>query len=238
MPGSSPVVKGFYDPDTATITYVIRDPGGDACAIIDPVLDYDPKSARTATHSVGRVLEHLRSEGLRAQWILETHVHADHLTGAAHLQQALGAPVGIGACVTEVQRHFAPLFDLGAAFPLDGSQFDRLFADGERFALGALEIEVMATPGHTAACVSYRCGDCVFVGDTLFMPDYGAARADFPGGDARTLYRSIRRLLSLPPARPRAALGEHRRAAARRQSAGERADRRGRVRREAPGPRS
>jgi len=200
MPGVSPVVEGFYDPDTATVTYVIRDPGGDACAIIDPVLDYDPKAARTSTHSAERVLEHLRSEGLRAAWILETHVHADHLSGAAHLKEALGAPVGIGARVIEVQRHFAPLFDLDPAFPVDGSQFDRLFVDGERFALGALEVEVMATPGHTAACVSYRCGDCVFVGDTLFMPDYGAARADFPGGDARTLYRSIRRLLSLSPA--------------------------------------
>jgi glyoxylase-like metal-dependent hydrolase (beta-lactamase superfamily II) len=127
-------------------------------------------------------------------------VHADHLSGAAFLREALGAPVAIGARVTQVQRHFAPLFDLGADFPVDGSQFDRLFADGECFAIGALDVEVMATPGHTPGCVSYRCGDAVFVGDTLFMPDYGAARADFPGGDARTLYRSIRRLLALPPA--------------------------------------
>jgi glyoxylase-like metal-dependent hydrolase (beta-lactamase superfamily II) len=199
MPARSPDVKGFYDTDTSTITYVIRDPASEACAIVDPVLDYDPKAARTSTRSADRVLQHLRSEGGRAQWILETHVHADHLSGAAYLKEALGAPVAIGARVTEVQRHFAPLFDLGPDFPLDGSQFDRLLQDGERLALGALEIEVMPTPGHTAACVSYRCGDCVFVGDTLFMPDYGAARADFPGGDARTLYRSIRRLLALPP---------------------------------------
>ncbi len=198
MPAPSPDVKGFYDPDTSTITYVIRDPAGEACAIVDPVLDYDPKAARTATRSADRVLQHLRSEGLRVQWILETHVHADHLSAAAYLKEALGAPVAIGARVTEVQRHFAPLFDLGPGFPVDGSQFDRLLQDGDRLALGALEIEVMATPGHTAACVSCRCGDCVFVGDTLFMPDYGAARTDFPGGDARTLYRSIRRLLALP----------------------------------------
>jgi glyoxylase-like metal-dependent hydrolase (beta-lactamase superfamily II) len=200
MPDTSPVVKGFYDPDTATVTYVVRDPGSDACAIVDPVLDFEPKAARCATRSAERVLQYLRSEGLRACWILETHVHADHLSGAAFLREALGAPVAIGARVTQVQRHFAPLFDLGADFPVDGSQFDRLFADGERFAIGALDVEVMATPGHTPGCVSYRCGDAVFVGDTLFMPDYGAARADFPGGDARTLYRSIRRLLALPPA--------------------------------------
>jgi len=198
MPLISPVVKGFYDPDTSTITYVVRDPAGSDCAIIDPVLDYDPKAARTSTRSADLVLEYLRGAGLRAQWIIETHVHADHLSGAAYLKEALGAPIGIGAEVTQVQRHFAPLFDLGPAFPVDGSQFDRLFADGDRFALGALEVEVMGTPGHTAACLSFRCGDCVFVGDTLFMPDYGAARADFPGGDARTLYRSIRRLLALP----------------------------------------
>jgi glyoxylase-like metal-dependent hydrolase (beta-lactamase superfamily II) len=200
MPETSPGVKGFYDPDTATITYVVRDPGSSACAIIDPVLDFDPKAARTATRSAERVLEYLRDAGLKVAWILETHVHADHLSGAAYLKDALGAPVGIGAEVTQVQRHFAPLFDLGAGFPVDGSQFDRLFADGDRFPIGALEVEVLATPGHTAACLSFRCGDCVFVGDTLFMPDYGAARADFPGGDARTLYRSIRRLLDLPPA--------------------------------------
>ncbi len=199
MPARSPDVKGFYDPETSTITYVIRDPASAACAIVDPVLDYDPKAARTATRSADRLLQHLRSEGLRVQWILETHVHADHLSGAAYLKQALGAPVAIGARVTEVQRHFAPLFDLGPGFPVDGSQFDRLLQDGERLAVGALEIEVIATPGHTSACLSYRCGDCVFVGDTVFMPDYGTARADFPGGDARTLYRSIRRLLALPP---------------------------------------
>ena len=199
MPCRSPDVKGFYDTETSTITYVVRDPASAACAIIDPVLDYDPRSARTSTRSAERVVRHLQDEGLRAQWILETHVHADHLSGAAYLKEILGAPVAIGARVTEVQRHFAPLFDLGSGFALDGSQFDRLLRDDERLELGTLEIEVLPTPGHTSACVSYRCGDCVFVGDTLFMPDYGAARADFPGGDARTLYRSIRRLLALPP---------------------------------------
>ncbi len=199
MPNPSPIVSGLYDPDTGTVTYVLSDPASGECAIIDPVLDFDPKAARIATHSVERVLEHLRERQLRAAWILETHVHADHLSGAARLREAVGAPVGIGARVTLVQRHFAPLFDLGAAFPVDGSQFQRLFVDGERFALGGLQIEVIPTPGHTAACVSYRCGDCVFIGDTLFMPDYGTARADFPGGDARTLHRSIRRLFALPP---------------------------------------
>jgi glyoxylase-like metal-dependent hydrolase (beta-lactamase superfamily II) len=199
MPAGSPVVEGFYDAETSTVSYVLRDPAGDACAIIDPVLDYDPRAARTATRSADSVLRYLRGAGLRVQWILETHVHADHLSGAAYLKEAVGAPVAIGARVTEVQQHFAPLFDLGPGFPTDGSQFDRLLQDGERLALGALEIEVMATPGHTAACVSYRCGECVFVGDTLFMPDYGTARVDFPGGSARTLYRSIRRVLALPP---------------------------------------
>lgn len=200
MPGVSPRVDGLYDPDTATITYVVRDPAGPACVIIDPVLDYDPKAARIGTRSLERLLEHLRRERLEPRWVLETHVHADHLSGAARLKDALGVPIGIGARVTATQRHFAPLFDLGPDFPVDGSQFDRLFADGDRFDVGGLEFEVLDTPGHTPACVSYRCGDCVFVGDTLFMPDYGAARADFPGGDARTLHRSIRRLLDLPPA--------------------------------------
>jgi glyoxylase-like metal-dependent hydrolase (beta-lactamase superfamily II) len=156
--------------------------------VIDPVLDYDPKAARIRTRSMDALLAHLRDEGLELRWILETHVHADHLSSAARLREATGARVGIGARVTHTQRHFAPLFDLGDDFPVDGSQFDRLFTDGERFAVGALEFEVLDTPGHTPACVSYRCGDCVFVGDT-----------DFPGGDARTLHRSIRRLLALPP---------------------------------------
>ena len=177
----------------------MREPAGPACAVIDPVLDYDPKAARIRTRSMDALLAHLRDEGLELRWILETHVHADHLSSAARLREATGARVGIGARVTHTQRHFAPLFDLGDDFPVDGSQFDRLFTDGERFAVGALEFEVLDTPGHTPACVSYRCGDCVFVGDTVFMPDYGTARADFPGGDARTLHRSIRRLLALPP---------------------------------------
>jgi len=199
MPEASPKVTGLFDPETSTITYVVREPAGPACAVIDPVLDYDPKAARIRTRSMDALLAHLRDEGLELRWILETHVHADHLSSAARLREATGAQVGIGARVTHTQRHFAPLFDLGDDFPVDGSQFDRLFTDGERFAVGALEFEVLDTPGHTPACVSYRCGDCVFVGDTVFMPDYGTARADFPGGDARTLHRSIRRLLALPP---------------------------------------
>jgi glyoxylase-like metal-dependent hydrolase (beta-lactamase superfamily II) len=196
MPEASPKVTGLFDPETSTITYVVREPAGPACAVIDPVLDYDPKAARIRTRSMDALLAHLRDEGLELRWILETHVHADHLSSAARLREATGARVGIGARVTHTQRHFAPLFDLGDDFPVDGSQFDRLFTDGERFAVGALEFEVLDTPGHTPACVSYRCGDCVFVGDTVFMPDYGTARADFPGGDARTLHRSIRRLLA------------------------------------------
>lgn len=199
MPEASPKVTGLFDPETSTITYVVRETAGPACAVIDPVLDYDPKAARIRTRSMDALLAHLRDEGLELRWILETHVHADHLSSAARLREATGARVGIGARVTHTQRHFAPLFDLGDDFPVDGSQFDRLFTDGERFAVGALEFEVLDTPGHTPACVSYRCGDCVFVGDTVFMPDYGTARADFPGGDARTLHRSIRRLLALPP---------------------------------------
>lgn len=200
MPAASPKVTGLFDPETSTITYVVREPAGTACAVIDPVLDYDPKAARIRTRSMDALLAHLRAEGLELHWILETHVHADHLSSASRLREATGALVGIGARVTLTQRHFAPLFDLGDDFPVDGSQFDCLFTDGERFTVGALEFEVLDTPGHTPACVSYRCGDCVFVGDTVFMPDYGTARADFPGGDARTLHRSIRRLLSLPPA--------------------------------------
>lgn len=200
MPESLLEVAGFHDPDTGTVSYVVRDPCGPACAIIDPVLDYDPKAGRTSTRSIDLLAAHVQANGLRLEWILETHVHADHLSGAAVLRERLGGRIGIGAEVTRVQRHFAPLFDLGPAFPVDGSQFDHLFVAGEVFGLGASRLEVIATPGHTPACISYLCGDCVFVGDTLFMPDYGTARADFPGGDARTLHRSIRRLLALPPA--------------------------------------
>ena len=192
-------ITSFFHDATGTWTHVVqRD--GDA-VVIDPVLDYDPKSGRIGTESLQRVQKHLADNGLRLRRILETHAHADHLTAAAWLRDALEpAPrVGIGARITEVQRTFAPVFGLDDVSG-DGREFDRLFRDGETIAIGGLQVEVMHTPGHTPACVSYRIGEAVFVGDTLFMPDYGTARADFPGGDARTLYRSIHRLLALPDA--------------------------------------
>ncbi len=194
-----PTVTAFYDPVTYTVSYVVRDPASDACAIIDPVLDYDPKSGHIGHHSADAIRDHVAWERLRVEWILETHAHADHLSGAQYLKQHLGGRVAIGENIRTVQQTFAKLFDLGADFPTDGSQFEQLFADGARFRIGGLEAQVLHTPGHTPACVTYLIGDAAFVGDTLFMPDYGTARADFPGGDARTLYRSIRRILALPP---------------------------------------
>lgn len=194
---SSPDVVGVFDPATHTVSYLVSDPATGAAALIDPVLDYDPASARTSTASVERLLEMVRERGLKLERVLETHAHADHLTGAHEIKERTGAPVGIGRQITAVQKTFAPLFEASDVSP-DGVAFDALYADGDGFALGSLEVEVIHTPGHTPACVSYRIGDAVFVGDTLFMPDYGTARCDFPGGDARTLYRSIQRLLALP----------------------------------------
>jgi glyoxylase-like metal-dependent hydrolase (beta-lactamase superfamily II) len=194
-----PEVKAFFDTATFTVSYVLRDPGSRACAIIDSVLDYDPRSARVSTTSATRVADYIRGHGLELQWILETHAHADHLSAAQWLRRELGGRVAIGAHICQVQARFAPLFDLGAEFRTDGSQFDQLFAGDEEFRVGNLPVRVLHTPGHTPACVSYLAGDAVFVGDTLFMPDYGTARADFPGGDAKQLFRSIRRLLELPP---------------------------------------
>jgi glyoxylase-like metal-dependent hydrolase (beta-lactamase superfamily II) len=191
-------VKSFFDPVTATITHVVHDGPSSACAIVDPVLDYDRASGRTATASADRVLSYVRDKDLQVEWILETHVHADHLSAAAYLKGRCGARVGIGEHVLAVQRVFQPIFNLEPQFRPDGSQFDRLFADGEAFALGRLSVEVMHVPGHTPACVAYRVGDRVFVGDTIFRPDVGSARCDFPGGDSQRLYRSARRLLSLP----------------------------------------
>lgn len=193
----SPEVVGVFDPATHTISYLVSDPATGAAALIDPVLDYDPASARTSTASVDRLLNMVRERGLDLERVLETHAHADHLTGAHEIRDRTGAPVGIGRQITTVQKTFAPLFDAADVSP-DGVVFDALYADGDRFQIGSLPVEVIHTPGHTPACVSYRIGDAVFVGDTLFMPDYGTARCDFPGGDARTLYQSIRRLLSLP----------------------------------------
>ena len=195
----NPLVHGIFDPATWTVTYVVYEKPGSACAIIDSVLDYDPKSGRTKTASSDRVIEYVRANRLNVAWILETHAHADHLSAAPYLKQQLGGQIAIGDQITRVQKVFKGLFNLEPQFHPDGSQFDHLLAEGETFAVGALTGEVMALPGHTPACVAYRFGDAVFVGDTLFMPDVGTARCDFPGGDARTLYASVRKLLSLPP---------------------------------------
>ena len=192
---SAPAVTAFFDEATNSVSYLVADPATGAAAVIDPVLDFNPASGVISTASVDRILAAADEQGLSIDWVLETHVHADHLSGAAVIRERTGARVGIGRGVGEVQRAFAPL--LGAD-DLEAGDFDRLLADGERVQVGGLAVEVMATPGHTPACVSYRVGDAVFVGDTLFMPDYGTARCDFPGGDAATLYRSIQRLLSLP----------------------------------------
>ena len=195
-----PEITAFYDTATNSVSYVVADPQTKRSAIIDSVLDYDPAGARISTGSADQIAAFVRERGLHVEWILETHVHADHLTAAAHLKEKLGGRTGIGRRVTEVQAFFKTAFNAEPAFATDGSQFDRLFEDGERFAIGGLAVEVLATLGHTPACVAYVVGDAAFVGDTLFMPDQGTARADFPGGDARALYRSIRRILALPPA--------------------------------------
>ena len=188
-----PEIQPFFDAATGTVTYVVHD--GAAAAIIDSLLDYEPKAARTDTRSAERVIEFVRAHRLRVEWILETHAHADHLSAAPYLRAHLGGRIAIGERIREVQAIFREVFNLEKQLPA----FDRLLADGERFAIGALQAEALHVPGHTPADMAYRIGDAVFVGDTLFMPDVGTARADFPGGDARTLYRSIRRLLALPP---------------------------------------
>lgn len=191
-------VQGLFDPATWTVTYVVHSGPGSDCAIIDSVLDYDPKSGRTRTASADRVIDFVREQGLKVQWILETHAHADHLSAAPYLRQQLGGRIGIGSQITRVQKAFKGIFNLGPDFPADGSQFDALLSDGQGLSVGALNGTVIAVPGHTPACVAYQFGDAVFVGDTLFMPDVGTARCDFPGGDAKALYASVRKLLSLP----------------------------------------
>ncbi len=196
-----PGIHAYFDEATNTVSYLVGDPTARVAAIIDPVLDFDRRSGRTATLAADQILKQARELDWRIVWILETHAHADHLSAGNYLRQATGAPIAIGARITEVQTIFQTIFAMADLVP-DGSAFDRLLADGDRIALGALEIEVMHTPGHTPACVSYRIGDDVFVGDTLFMPDSGSARCDFPGGSARTLFRSIRSLLSLPAETP------------------------------------
>lgn len=187
----------FFHESSFTATYLVTDPESGEAAIIDSVLDYDGASGRTRTTAADKVLEAVEARGLKVAWILETHVHADHLSAAQHLKKVTGAPIGIGSAVALVQKTFRPLFGAWDMVP-DGSQFDRLFAEGDRMPLGRLAIEVMHTPGHTPADITYRIGDAIFVGDTMFMPDYGSARCDFPGGDPAVLYRSVRRLLSLP----------------------------------------
>ena len=194
----NPQVERFFDPATFTFTYVVYDRVGGSAAIIDPVLDYDSASARTATHSAERVLDFVRAQQLTVAWILETHAHAGHVTAAAYLKDRTGAKVAIGQGITHVQARFKALFNLEPAFAVDGSQFDHLFSDGDRFAIGHLEARVLATPGHTEDSLTYVVGDAAFIGDTLFAPDIGTARVDFPGGDAHKLYRSIQALLGLP----------------------------------------
>jgi glyoxylase-like metal-dependent hydrolase (beta-lactamase superfamily II) len=193
-----PTVRAFFDEPTNTISYLVADPETKRAAIVDPVLDYDHKSGKASTKSADAILAAAAEAGLQVDWVLETHAHADHLSGAPYLKLKTGAKVGIGEHIRDVQKIFRPVFN-ATDVKGDGSEFDRLFADGERFPLGNFQVEVLHLPGHTPADVAYRIGDAVFVGDTLFMPDFGSARADFPGGDARKLYRSIRKLLALPP---------------------------------------
>ncbi|MDE2197529.1 MAG: MBL fold metallo-hydrolase [Rhodospirillales bacterium] len=195
-----PDVSAFFDDATQTVTYLVVDPSTRAAAIIDPVLDYDPASGRTSTASDQRLLAAVQQGGLTVEWLLETHVHADHLSGAPWLKQHVGGRIAIGEHIREVQKVFAALFSAEPSFITDGRQFDHLFADGETFRLGAIEGRALHTPGHTPACMTYLIGDAAFVGDTLFMPDFGTARADFPGGDAAALYRSIQRIFTLPDA--------------------------------------
>ena len=193
-------VRGFFDPATYTISYVVADPATRQCAIVDSVLDYDPKSGRTSTAGADALIAHVRANGLTVTWILETHAHADHLSAAPYLKRTLGGRTAIGEHITAVQGIMKSVFNLEASFATDGSQFDHLFKDGETFTLGNLSGHVLHTPGHTPACVTFVIGDAAFIGDTLFMPDYGTARCDFPGGDAATLYHSIQRILALPAA--------------------------------------
>lgn len=195
-------IEGFFDPATWTVSYIVLDRKTRQCALIDSVLDYDPKSGRTATRSADRLIERVRELDADVRWILETHVHADHLSAATYLKQQLCGRIGIGEHITQVQEVFGKLFNAGPTFARNGSQFDHLFGDEEEFSIGSLTCRALHTPGHTPACMTYVVTDgkdiAAFVGDTLFMPDYGTARCDFPGGDARTLYRSVNKVLSLP----------------------------------------
>jgi glyoxylase-like metal-dependent hydrolase (beta-lactamase superfamily II) len=196
----TPDVKAFFDEATNTVSYVVKDPAGSACAIIDSVLDFDYASGRTDTKSADEIIAHVRAEGLDVQWLLETHVHADHLSAAPYIQERVGGKIGIGDRIKIVQDTFGKVFNEGTEFQRDGSQFDRLFEEGDSFMIGQLRGDVLHTPGHTPACLTYVIGDAAFVGDTLFMPDFGTARCDFPGGSSEVLFNSIQKILALPDA--------------------------------------
>ncbi|MFC3613573.1 MBL fold metallo-hydrolase [Lutimaribacter marinistellae] len=193
-----PFVKAFFDEATNTVSYVVREPEGRACAIVDSVLDFDHASGRTDTRSADEIIAYVQGEGLNVEWILESHVHADHLSAAPYIQEKTGGKIGIGRNITVVQDTFGKVFNEGTEFQRDGSQFDQLFDEGDSFHVGQLRGDVLHTPGHTPACLTYVIGDAAFVGDTLFMPDFGTARCDFPGGSSKTLYESIQKILSLP----------------------------------------
>lgn len=193
-----PEVAPFFDASTNTVSYVVKDPGSNACAVIDSVMDIDYAAGRIAYESANKIIAFIEKNSLKLEWLIETHVHADHLSGAPYIQGKLGGKIGIGENIVTVQETFGKLFNEGTEFQRDGSQFDRLFKDGDSYQVGSLTAFALHTPGHTPACMTHVIGDAAFVGDTLFMPDGGSARADFPGGDARTLYRSIRRILALP----------------------------------------
>lgn len=195
----TPIVTSFFDPDTWTVSHVVHEKEDGACAIVDAVLDYDARSGRTRTTSADKLAAFVQQNKLQVAWILETHAHADHLSAAHYLRGKLGGKIAIGAAITQVQTTFKRIFNLEPGFQTDGRQFDRLLQDGETLAIGALQVRALSVPGHTPACMAYLVGDAVFVGDTLFMPDVGTARCDFPGGDAAALYRSVHRLLGLPP---------------------------------------
>ncbi len=194
----TPDVKAFFDEPTFTVSFVVKDPTSKKCAIVDSVLDFDYASGRTDTESADEIIDYVRENGLEPIWLLETHVHADHLSAAPYIQEKVGGKIGIGEKITVVQDTFGKVFNEGTRFQRDGSQFDRLFKEGDQFEIGALKGRVMHTPGHTPACLTYVIEDSAFVGDTLFMPDFGTARADFPGGSAETLYASIQKILALP----------------------------------------
>ncbi|MBL9054124.1 MAG: MBL fold metallo-hydrolase [Tabrizicola sp.] len=199
-PALRPEVKGFFDPATNTISYVVTDPGSKACAVVDSVMDIDYAAGRITYESADEIIAFIKAQGLRLEWLIETHVHADHLSAAPYIQKALGGKIGIGQAITVVQDTFGKIFNEGTEFQRDGSQFDRLFSDGDTYQVGGMTCRAMHTPGHTPACMTHVIGDAAFVGDTLFMPDGGSARADFPGGDAGQLYDSKQKVLTLPDA--------------------------------------